>query len=167
MKQAILITIAVLIFAILVALGAPRLYGQDDVPLTVETKTDDYVIVDPALYELLAQQDAKLNLALDEIAEIKAMLQGGYEPTTEPESPQIHQVNINALPKDKLAVLLDRLDVYQPGRRAELIWTWIHEGGGALGSIEDLKAIPGIGEKTWKPLEPHIKYTDDEGATIE
>ena len=72
-------------------------YAQDEaVPLTVETKETPYIVIDTALYEQIAQLDAKANLILDELALIKSHLGIG-----EPAAP-VTAININTATYDEL-----------------------------------------------------------------
>ena len=73
-------------------------YAQDEaVPLTVETKETPYIVIDTALYEQIAQLDAKANLILDDLALIKSHLGIG-----EPTPATSHAININTATYDEL-----------------------------------------------------------------
>ena len=113
-------------------------YAQDEaVPLTVETKDTPYIVIDTALYEQIAQLDAKANLILDELALIKSHLGIG-----EPAAP-VTAININTATYDELL----KVPGIGPIKAGSII---AERGqGGAFADWADMmKRVSGVGPAT-------------------
>lgn len=146
---------------VILAIGVGTLFGQDNsppnetvvttVPLIVELKEHiDYAIVDEALYEQIAQIEAKQDLALTELDEIKAHL--GLGEDTRPD--------LNTIEEQELFGIMSVAKIYGARSKAALIWSWINDQGNTIQAKADLVAIPGVGEVTVDALWPLIKTTD-------
>ena len=113
-------------------------YAQDEaVPLTVETKETPYIVIDTALYEQIAQLDAKANLILDELALIKSHLGIG-----EPAAP-VTAININT------ATYAELLTVPGIGPiKAGSIIADRGQGGAFADWADMMKRVSGVGPAT-------------------
>ena len=113
-------------------------YAQDEaVPLTVETKETPYIVIDTALYEQIAQLDAKANLILDELALIKSHLGIG-----EPAAP-VTAININTATYDELL----KVPGIGPIKAGSIIAD--RGQGGAFADWADMmKRVSGVGPAT-------------------